>query len=200
MSLELIIGPMFAGKSTAALQRIRRAEVLGRKIFVVSSIIDTRYDSGGCALKTHNNDGMAAVGVKELTEVFYLTSYHDAQLIVIEEAQFFKELYDPVKRMVEVDKKSVIVVGLDGDSERKPFGQILDLIPITDTITKLTALCKRCPRETPGLFSALMGEKNEQICVGGVGKYEALCREHYIGRKLVKTTSIRPASITSRNF
>jgi len=186
MSLELIIGPMFAGKSSAALQKIWRAEVLGRNIFIVTSIIDKRYDSSGCAIKTHNNEGIAADGVKELTEVFYLTSYHQAHLVVIEEAQFFQGLYDVVKRMVEVDRKNVIVVGLDGDSERKPFGQILDLIPIADTITKLTALCKRCAcegRENPGLFSSLIGEKSEQIYVGGVEKYEALCRNHYLAKK-----------------
>jgi thymidine kinase len=189
MSLELIIGPMFAGKSSAALQRIRRAEVLGRKIIIITSIMDTRYDMSGCVIKTHDNDGRRATGLKDLREALTLTEYHQAELVIIEEAQFFQGLYHMVKRMVEVDKKKVIVIGLDGDSDRMPFGEVLTLVPIADTITKLTALCKRCAsegKETPGLFSALKGTKTEQICVGGGDTYEALCRWHYLNvRELV---------------
>ena len=180
MSLEVIIGPMFAGKSSAVLQRIRRAQVINKKVFIVTSIIDKRYDNRGCAVKTHDNEGISAEGVKELSDVFLLSGYHSADLVVIEEAQFFKDLYAIVKRMVDIDKKNVVVVGLNGDSDRKPFGEILELIPISDTITNLTALCKRCGDGTPGLFSALKGTKTEQVCVGGVGQYEALCRNHYL--------------------
>ena len=180
MSLELIIGPMFAGKSSAILQRVRRAQVISQKVFIVTCSIDTRYDGSGCSIKTHDKDGMKATGVKELREILTLAEFHLSDLVMIEEAQFFPDLYEIVLRLVEINQKRVIVVGLDGDSERKPFGQILDLVPIADTVTKLTALCKRCNDGTVGLFSGSLKDKDKQVCVGGTETYEPMCRRHYL--------------------
>jgi thymidine kinase len=176
---------MFAGKSSAVLQRIRRAKVIGHKVFIITSILDTRYDLSGAAIKTHDQEGITAtgLGVNDLKQIQTLTSFHQASLIVIEEAQFFNGLYEMVKLIVEVYKKDVIVVGLDGDSDRKPFGDILSLIPLADTVTKLSALCKRCNDGTEGHFTALVadkGEKTQQIYVGGADKYLPMCRRHYL--------------------
>ena len=185
MHLELIIGPMFAGKSSAILQRIRRAKVIGRDVFIVTSVLDTRYDVNGASIKTHDQEGVTAtgLGVNELHEILKLGSFQLCDLIVIEEAQFFNGLYDIVKLIVEVYKKDVIVVGLDGDSDRKPFGEILQLIPLADRVTKLAALCKRCCDGTEGHFTALVadkGGKKQQIYVGGADKYLPMCRSHYL--------------------
>lgn len=184
MSLELIIGPMFSGKSSAVLQRIRRARAIDREVFIVTSIIDTRYNDSGCAVKTHDKEGIEAhgLGTHDLAKIFTYDAYA-SPLIIIEEAQFFQGLYDIVKKAVEVGNKDVIVVGLDGDSDRKPFGDILQLIPIADKVTRLTALCKRCGDGTVALFSALVSGfdgKKEQIYVGGADKYLPMCRKHYL--------------------
>jgi thymidine kinase len=181
MSLELIIGPMFAGKSSAILQRVRRANIIQQNICIVTSSLDNRCDKN--SIQTHDSEKIPANSLKNLNDILLFGEYHRAQLVIIEEAQFFPDLYTNVVKMVEVHKKDVIVVGLDGDSDRNPFGEILRLIPLADTITKLTALCKRCSLEgkgVPGLFSALIGKKDGQICVGGNDKYEALCRRHFL--------------------
>ena len=186
MSLELIIGPMFAGKSSAVLQRIRRANVINRKVFIVTSILDTRYDAKAGAVYTHDKESVRAnsLGVNNLEDIFKLGEFHHADLIIIEEAQFFNGLYDIVRGAVEVFRKDVIVVGLDGDSDRRPFGEILQLIPLADTLTRLSALCKRCGDGTEGIFTLLNSEeeteKKEQIFVGGADKYMAVCRKHYL--------------------
>ena len=186
MSLELIIGPMFAGKSSAVLQRIRRANVINRKVFIVTSIIDTRYDAKGGSVYTHDKESVRAnsLGVNKLDDIFKLGEFHHADLIIIEEAQFFNGLYDIVRGTVEVFRKDVIVVGLDGDSDRRPFGEILQLIPLADRITRLTALCKKCADGTEGIFTLLNSEeeaeKKGQIYVGGADKYMAVCRKHYL--------------------
>jgi thymidine kinase len=180
MTLELIIGPMFAGKSSTILQRVKRAEVIGIKTFIVTSVIDTRYNTNTNLVKTHDKQMVDAVGLKDIKEITRFAAFHDAKLIIIEEAQFFSGLYDMVKNLVEVYKRDVIVVGLDGDSERKPFGEILELIPLADTITKLTALCKRCGDGTPALFTYSKWTKDTQVCVGDADIYEALCRKHYL--------------------
>jgi len=180
----LIVGPMFSGKSSAVLQRVRRAKAIGRDVFIVTCMLDTRYNEDGCSIKTHDLDGVAAhgLGVGELYKIFASEAYA-YPLIIIEEAQFFAGLYDVVLRAVETDKKDVIVVGLDGDSDRKPFGDILRLVPLADTVTRLTALCKRCGDGTVALFSSLvLGKegKSEQIYVGGADKYLPMCRKHYL--------------------
>ena len=195
MSLELIIGPMFAGKSSAVLQRIRRAKVIGRNVFIVTSILDTRYDYTGKSVKTHDKDGITALGlgVNKLNEMFLLAGFHQANIVIFEEAQFFNGLYDVVKLIIETHRKHVIVVGLDGDSERKPFGDILKLIPLADRVTKLAALCKRCDDGTDGIFTALVAdpmEKTEQIYVGGADKYLPMCRTHYLENLAIQAKNL----------
>jgi len=180
MSLELIIGPMFAGKSSTILQRIKRAEVIGIKTFIVTSNIDTRYHTNTNLIKTHDKQSVQAVGLEYIKEITLFAAFQQAKLIIIEEAQFFEGLYEMVKNLVEVYGRHVIVVGLDGDSERKPFGEILQLVPLADTITKLTALCKRCGDGTPALFTYSTAKKSTQVCVGDGSAYEALCRKHYL--------------------
>jgi len=180
MSLELIIGPMFSGKSTTILRRVKRAEVIGINSLIVTSIVDTRYNKNTNLVKTHDKQIAEAIGLQTLKEITLFAAFQKAQLIIIEEAQFFEGLYEMVKLLVETYAKDVIVVGLDGDSERKPFGEILQLIPLADTVTKLTALCKRCCDGTAALFTYCKSNKDAQICVGGDDKYEALCRKHYL--------------------
>jgi thymidine kinase len=192
MSLELIIGPMFAGKSSTVLQRIRRANVIGRKVFIVTSNLDIRYDAKGSSIKTHDAEGITAmgVGVNDLKDIFLLAGFHQSHTVIFEEAQFFNGLYDTVQLIVETYGKDVIVVGLDGDSDRKPFGDIIKLIPLANKVTKLAALCKRCDNGADGIFTALIvASKKEQICVGGADTYLPMCRRHYL-ENLTKRPSI----------
>lgn len=186
MHLTLILGPMFSGKSSAVVQKIRRAQILGWKTLNITNNIDTRYDISGSHIITHDKAYVEALGVKVLKGVCDGEDYCSARLIVIEEAQFFDGLYEFVVRAVERDGKDVIVVGLDGDSERKPFGEVLDLVPLADEVIRLTALCKLCGDGTPAIFTALVnGVKTEQICVGGADMYQPLCRSHYLKNKVL---------------
>jgi thymidine kinase len=184
MSLKVILGPMFAGKSSTALQMIRSITSLGIVPFSITSCIDTRYDPSAKSICTHSGDSEPAVGVHLLSSVLDLPSYKEALYVIIEEGQFFPDLHDTVLRMVEEHGKHVTVFGLDGDSERKPFGQILDLIPKADSYVKLTALCKMCRDGTVGVFTAKMaqgqGQGNEQVCIGGENLYMAVCRKHFL--------------------
>ncbi len=181
MYLTILLGPMFAGKSSALLTRVRRARTLGWSVLLLTCALDKRYTEEGHEVVTHDKDRIKAHGVSVLEGVVEWPEYKEAKMIVLEESQFFPDLYDFVVRAVEQDKKQVLVIGLDGDSDRKPFGDILRLVPLADEVVKLTALCKRCGDGTPALFSALVhGTKSEQIHVGGADKYEPLCRRHYL--------------------
>ena len=186
MSLELYIGPMFAGKSTEILRIIRRNKIIGRNTLCITSALDKRY-SADPKIMSHDQDSCSAIAVHSLKPLFESQALTDAETIIIEEAQFFPDLFDFVLVTVDVLHKHVICVGLDGDSSRRPFGQILDLIPHCDAIHKLKALCKRCSNGTEALFTYRRPDApTAQINVGMSDQYEPLCRDHYLEMELDK--------------
>jgi len=182
MSLELIIGPMFAGKTSAIQTIIRRHESLGIKCAVYKPIIDIRYGED-TYIYNHDNMKVTAKPVAYLKPNRFQDSYKSAALIIVEEGQFFLDLFEFVMAAVEEDNKHVVVAGLDGDRFRKPFGQILDLVPLADKLTKLTAFCKRCALDrliVPALFTYSSIESIRSVQVGGADIYEPVCRSHYL--------------------
>ena len=100
-----------------------------------------------------------------------------ADVILINEGQFFHDLYDSTIDMLKLGKK-IYICGLDGDFEQKKFGAILDLIPLCDKVTKLTSLCSICKDGTPGIFSMRLTGEKEQTIVGSEN-YIPVCRKCY---------------------
>jgi thymidine kinase len=102
-------------------------------------------------------------------------------VVVVEEAQFFHHLVPFCEHVVDTLGKRLYIVGLDGDSNRRQFGEILACIPMADTVEKLTAFCQKCADGTPGLFSYRRGGHfDQQVMVGGLETYETLCRKCYV--------------------
>lgn len=179
MSLQLVIGPMFSGKSSYLLSSIRKYRELNWSTFVITSNLDNRYTKEA-KIVNHNQDSCVAdVAVKDLFDVSGNKNYLDAKVIIIEEGQFFDNLVEFVVEAVELYDKHVIVAGLDGDASRKPFGSLLDLIPYSDSIVKLKAYCKKCADGTEAIFTSKKVHDSKTVDVGGADKYEALCRKHY---------------------
>jgi thymidine kinase len=185
MSLELLIGPMFAGKSSAIQSIVRRHQSLGWAVFVVTNAMDTRYSAEPMVVN-HDKQMIPAVAFTDLMPALERTDYKASRLVVIEEAQFFADLLPFVQHVVDVDKKHCVVVGLDGDAERRPFGRVLELVPHCDRVTKLTSMCKACGDGTPALFTFATGAAATAAseagvpCVGGAEAYIPLCRKHYL--------------------
>lgn len=176
--IDLITGPMFSGKSSELIKIIKRYQVLDKKILIVNHTSDNRYNEN--SITTHNKVSVDCICIEQL---FLLKNdskynYDTSEIIVIEEAQFFANLYDFVKHAADIDNKTIIVAGLDGDSNRNMFGEILKLVPISDTITKLHALCIKCKNGTPGIFSKRLVNISSQVLVG-VDEYIPVCRHHY---------------------
>lgn len=180
MSLEIVLGPMFAGKSSYILSMIRRYEAIGYPVLSITNKLDIRYDISSKSIHSHNHETSPAIPVLALAEILSLEEFKGAKLVVIEEAQFYPDLKDTVLKIVEEFQKDVLVVGLDGDAERYPFGEILYLIPFCDKVTKLTALCKFCGDLTPAIFTHRKEKSFEQIQIGEADIYEAVCRKHYL--------------------
>jgi thymidine kinase len=185
MSLELLIGPMFAGKSSAIQSIVRRHQALGWSVFVITHSMDTRY-SESPMIVNHDKQAIPAVANDTLMPFLTHPEYLTSKLVVVEEAQFFPDLVPFILRVVDDERKHCVVVGLDGDADRKPFGAVLELIPYCDKVTKMTALCKRCADGTPALFSYAhkVDERSTTVtgepCVGGEDRYVPLCRKHFL--------------------
>ena len=178
--LKLIIGPMFAGKSTELLRIINMYKILNKKILIINHNINKRYDQPNSSIVTHDKNKidncLAITSLNEISDEFI--ELHD--VIIIEELQFFEAAYINIVKMVDNFKKHVICAGLDGDFNRQPFGDVLRLIPHCDDIIKLKALCKKCGDGTPALFSKRIVNNDKTTLVGSNDCYEAVCRMHYL--------------------
>jgi len=188
MSLTLVIGPMFSGKTSYLLSSIRKAKEDGIPTYVITSNLDKRYTDGQ-KIVNHNLDSIEAdISVSDALNALMTTKFLRAKIVFIEEAQFYTNLLNFVLLAVNIYKKEVIIAGLDGDAERNPFGEVLELIPHADNIIKLKAVCKRCCDGTPALFTSRIVKDPSIIHVGGADKYESLCRTHYAiyNQKIIK--------------
>ena len=179
--IDIIIGSMFSGKSTELIRRINRYKVLGKKILVINHKLDRRYSEN--SISTHSNMILECISLENLNDINlqenYINEYKSCEVLVIEEAQFFKDLYKVVVKAADIDNKIVIVAGLDGDSNREEFGDILRLIPKCDSVKKLHALCVKCKDGTSASFTKRLIKNNSQIYIG-VSEFIAVCRYHYL--------------------
>ena len=181
MSLRIVVGPMFAGKTSEIQSVVRRYGCLGKKVLVLTADIDTRYQRNAVVNHDQNAIPAVAVDIRCLELVLTWECFAKATAIVVDEAQFFIDCLIPfVRSAVDVHGKHVVVVGLDSDAERKPFGDVLALCTLADSIEKKTALCRHCGDGTPAIFTKAKSYRKDQVAVGGADMYEPVCRRHYL--------------------
>lgn len=198
--LLIRVGNMFSGKSTWINHEITRAADLGYSVVKIIHTDDLRKSAGEVtddSGSTHNSSFTSLTS--KITKIRSATlsnlDVDEFQVIAIDEGHFFPDLYEFVYELVEHKKKHVYVVGLDGDSSKKPFASdgktsnILDLIPLSDNIVKLTADCRMCIKELDELgyghiknkapFTKRLVSTEGQKLVGGEETYAPVCRYHH---------------------
>lgn len=173
--LEIIMGNMFSGKTSELIRRIKKHNFIGDSVLVINSGTDTRNEAS--VLQTHDKATFECIKTNNLFEVSTSQLYKTAKVIAVDEAQFFSNLRFFVDRAME-DKKHVILAGLDGDYQQQVFGELLFMIPLADTVTKLSAMCMECLDGTQGPFTKRTVENSKQELVGDVDSYRAVCRKH----------------------
>jgi thymidine kinase len=174
---------MFAGKTSEIQRVVRRYGCLNKKVLVLTADIDNRYSREVTAVVNHDRAAIPAhaVSIHGLVDVLTWGAFQDATAVVVDEAQFFAGCLIPfVRAAVDVHGKHVVVVGLDSDAEKRPFGDVLALMANADSIEKKTALCRRCGDGTPAIFTRAVGPRNEVVAVGGADMYEPVCRRHFV--------------------
>ena len=178
MSLELILGCMFSGKSTELIRRVRRYQSIGKKVCVINHNADTRT---GDKVETHYGDTVKALKCVHLSNFMNSGTFTAFEVICIDEAQFFGDLYDMVMSMVDLYGLHVIVAGLSGDFQRNHFGEIHRLIPKADDIHFCKAYCGMCKdMNKPAVFTMRLSKSVELVEVGASDKYVAVCRKCYL--------------------
>nr|XP_033815949.1 thymidine kinase, cytosolic [Geotrypetes seraphini] len=175
--IQVIFGPMFSGKSTELMRRVRRFQVAQYKCLVVKYDKDVRYSVN--RLATHDRNMMDAVSASRLKDV-----YQEAMasaVIGVDEGQFFSDIVEFCEEMAN-EGKTVIVAALDGTFQRKAFGGILNLVPLAESVVKLNAVCMECFREAA--YTKRLGAEKEVEVIGGADKYHSVCRHCYFQRAL----------------
>ena len=188
--LEIILGSMYSGKTGKLLEIYKQCQFCNIPVSIINHSIDKRYHDtmvsshdkvmAPCLQAINLNDIWTNVGFVESgnqSDNYAHKLLRSSDVILINEGQFFPDLYEVVVDMLK-ENKTVYVCGLDGDFERKKFGAILDLIPICDKVSKLTSLCSLCKDGTPGIFSMRLTDEKEQTVVGS-DNYIPVCRKCY---------------------
>jgi thymidine kinase len=177
--IEVICGPMFAGKTEELLRRVRRAVIAGRNVVVIGHALDAR--SGAARLASHAGLDHPSLSVSAVADIERAVTA-GTEIVAIDEAQFFgPELVPVVSRLAERGLV-VIVAGLDVTFGGEPFEPLPALMALAERVDKLTAICAICGEEAvfhvrvdaaPASPGALVADN-----VGGVEKYQARCRIH----------------------
>lgn len=177
---ELITGPMSCGKTEELLRRIRRCIIAKKKVVVISPDVDTR--AGGDYIESRNGLWLDAVKVKHSIQI--MSAVKDAQIVAIDELQFFdKNIVQVISKLMSEGKK-VIGTGLELDFKAEPFGSMPELMCIATKVDKLHAVCMKCGCEeatrTQRLIDGKPADKNSPlIMIGGDETYEARCIKCY---------------------
>lgn len=179
MGLTIIMGNMFSGKTSELIRQLKRYRIIGKKIVVINSSKDTRSPKE--MLKTHDGIEFPCIKVEHISHCIVKQTFCDADIVAVDEAQFFPDLKQFVKMCLFLDK-SVILAGLDGDYKQRKFGELLDCIPMASDVMKLSALCMDCRNGTPGPFTKRIIESDDLEIVGGKDVYKAVCRKHLISQ------------------
>lgn len=187
--LKIILGCMFSSKTSTILSEINRLKHITDKFLVINSILDKQRQSNkdqDSIIETHDKNYYNAIMVNELNELKtneeYNKKYNYAEIIIIDEGQFYSDLYKFIREelFIKDNKKSFIVAGLASDYKMEPIGDIIKLIPMADSIQKLYAYCTYCKNGTAASFTAKLIKDNNQILVGNNDIYVPCCRNHYL--------------------
>lgn len=166
--IQLIIGPMFSGKSTELKRNFERYVIAKKKCIAIKHIFDDRYENN--MVCTHNGGKIGCLVSDKLMKLN--ENVKECDVICIDEGQFFDDL---VEFCILHSDKIIIVAGLDSDYRMEGFPNIINLIPKAERVIKLSSICNICGNDA--FFSKRLTSEKEINVVGGSNKYIAVCRK-----------------------
>jgi thymidine kinase len=171
--IEVIAGCMFSGKTEELIRRIRRAQIAKQTVAIFKPKIDIRFSNNH--IVSHSDLKLLSTSVEHAQEILHLAQ--DAQVVGVDEAQFFDMGLVDVAEQLANEGKRVIIAGLDQDYRGKPFEPMPQLLCIAEYITKTLAICVVCGN--PADRTQRTTRASERVLVGAKESYEARCRHCY---------------------
>lgn len=169
--IEVICGSMYSGKTEELMRRLRLARIARKQVQIVKPSVDTRFSKAD--IVSHNEQTMQSVAVDSARRI--PEHLGDAEVIGVDEAQFFDEELVPVCEELARAGKRVIVAGLDKDWKGEPFVPMPNLMAVAEFVTKQHAICVVCG--SPANFSQRKTLSREKVLLGAGDVYEARCRQ-----------------------
>lgn len=173
--IEVIVGCMFSGKTEELIKRLRREQIAGVQVVNIKHANDKRYSED--FLDSHSGQQIKCVLAASAEEILDLSK--GAQVVGIDEGQFFDERLVFVCEQLAKSGKRVIVAGLDTDFRGLPFGPMPALMLRAEFITKTLAVCMKC-RNHSAIFTQRITTETETVVVGERDKYQARCRNCFV--------------------
>jgi len=168
--IEVVCGSMFSGKTEELIRRLRRAEFARQRVEIYKPSIDTRYSEE--EVVSHDANSILSTPVDSAQSILLLAG--EAQVVGIDEAQFFDDSLVDVCNALANAGKRVIVAGLDMDFKGHPFGPMPALMAVAEEVTKVHAICVRCGALAHVSHRIVKGDR--QVLLGEKDEYEPLCR------------------------
>jgi thymidine kinase len=175
--LEVIVGPMFSGKSEELIRRLKRARIARQRVACFKPDIDLRYHRTAIASHSSQTHEASTISNVEQLRAALAAQLDEVEVVGIDEAQFLDESIIPLALELVHLGKRVLIAGLDTTFSNEPFGPIPALMALADEITKLSAVCMVCG--APAIHTQRLGQSQELVVVGAAGLYEARCRAHF---------------------
>lgn len=172
-SIEVICGSMFSGKTEELIRRLKRARIARQRVEIYKPAIDTRYSNDDVV--SHDANSIPSTPVESARSILLMAS--DAQVVGIDEAQFFDDAIVEVCNELANSGKRVIVAGLDMDFKGIPFGPMPQLMAIAEDVTKVHAICVKCGNLAH--VSHRIVKDEQRVLLGEQHEYEPLCRQCY---------------------
>ena len=168
--IEVVAGSMFSGKTEELIRRLRRATIARQRVALFKPAIDTRYDA--TAVVSHDATAMPSTVITAPEQMLLLVG--EADVVGIDEAQFFGPELVAVVEQLARDGRRVVVAGLDQDFLGRPFEPVPQLMAVAEHVTKLHAVCVRCG--APANHSQRLVGDGARVLVGEKEAYEPRCR------------------------
>ena len=178
--IEVICGSMFSGKTEELIRRLKRAQIARQRVEIFKPAIDQRYSEA--EVVSHDENTIPSTPVDAAAQILLLSG--DADVIGIDEAQFFDaDLVDVTQQLARSGKR-VLVAGLDQDYRGQPFEPIPQLMAVAEYVTKLHAICVVCG--APANHSQRIVASDSRLLLGATEAYEPRCRRHFTPQAIVK--------------
>ena len=169
--IEVICGSMFSGKTEELIRRLRRAQIARQRVQIFKPKIDERYSQDH--LVSHSEMRLKSEAVSSADEILQRIDWR-AEVIGVDEAQFFDvKLVQVCNQLADLGKR-VVVAGLDKDYLGKPFEPMPQLMAVAEYIEKTLAICMKCGN--PANYTQRLVDSSDRVLVGATGTYEARCR------------------------